>query len=1055
MKLNVHKNKKTMTMRSIKSQLTTTVLLCILLPTGLIGGAAYSLLYDLIKKNLIEEVGEIADERYEELRIRLRDDNKWGKNLLDSIIASCGPDIESINTCIQPQLEQFIAIHPNASLTFHSGLESDVVKGATGLSIEELNNSFHPGQIAAISISPRSGASLYSVKATDSVSGFHLVSTYPTQDLQEIFSGSQALGQSGETFLTNNKGFFITKPRYSSSQGITKPILSLPMKHCLHHQSGEILDLDYRSIPVIHGFRFVPEIGGGCIMAHIDQAEAFAPLRQLTMALGLVTCLVAFAAWLLATMMSRKITQPLIAVGHMARALSEGDFTHRIPLTGFAEIADLSQLFNSMANQLIDSISQLVASKQLLGKKVVECNTELYGRNRKYYSVIQTTGDGFWQVDKEGVLLEVNPAYARLSGYTEPELIGMRISGLEAQETSEATAEHIRKIIQQGSDTFETRHRRKDGSIWDVEVNASFISEDGGYFVCFFRDITERKQAEQELRIAASAFETQEGIMITDTQGIIVRVNRAFTRITGYTPEEAIGNKASILKSGRHDQKFYRNIESILHRDGLWEGEIWDHHKDGHIYPQWLSMTAVQDEKGQTIYYVSNFSDITERKASEDKIKSLAFYDSLTGLPNRRLLTERLEHAITLNARTGHHGALLFLDLDDFKLLNDTQGHGAGDELLTEVARRLKSCVRKADSVARLGGDEFVVLMEKFNHASEQVAIQVKTVAEKIITVLAEPYLLSSVLHNCSCSIGIVLFNGSDKTASTLMSQADTAMYAAKKTGKNAYRFFDQVMQKELEQRAKFESSLRKAIDNEQFELFYQPQVDDKSLIIGVEALIRWHHPELGLIHPAEFLPLAEETGIILVIGHWVLETACIQLKAWKNIESTRKLSIAVNVSAKQLYQPGFVDEVREVVEKYAIDPSQLKLELTEKMVLEKIDITLGKMLSLKAIGVILSMDDFGIGYSSLSFLRTLPFDQIKVDKSFVNGIRENSTDAFIVSCVLNLGQLLGINVIVEGVENVEQYELLKSMGCTVFQGYFFGLPAPAKELETIFVQGF
>jgi diguanylate cyclase (GGDEF)-like protein len=466
-------------------------------------------------------------------------------------------------------------------------------------------------------------------------------------------------------------------------------------------------------------------------------------------------------------------------------------------------------------------------------------------------------------------------------------------------------------------------------------------------------------------------------------------------------------------------------------------------------------MTAVKDEQGQINHYVSNFSDITDRKASEDKIKSLAFYDSLTGLPNRRLLAERLEHAVTLNARTGHHGALLFLDLDNFKLLNDTQGHGAGDELLTEVARRLKGCVRKADSVARLGGDEFVVLMEKFNQASDQVAIQVKTVAEKIIVVLAEPYHLSTVLHHCSCSIGIVLFNGSDKTAAMLMSQADTAMYAAKKMGKNAYRFFDQVMQQELEQRAKFELSLRQAIDNEQFELFYQPEVDDENRIIGVEALIRWHHPELGLILPARFLPLAEETGIILIIGRWVLETACKQLKAWRNLPSTEKLSISVNISAKQLYQPDFVETVREIVEKYAIDPWQLKLELTEKMVLEKIDTSIGKMLSLKGIGVVLSMHNFGTGYSSLSYLRTLPFDQIKIDKSFMDGIKENSTDAFIVKSVLNLGQLLGINVVVEGIENAEQHKIVKSIGGKVFQGYFLGHPVPVDELEAIFAPSF
>lgn len=1042
-------------MQSIKSQLTTTMLLCILLPTLLIGGAAYNVLYDSIKKYFIEEVGEVADARHHELRIHLLDNDQKNLNLLASLINLCGSAIASINNCAKPKLEQFSATYPAMSLTFHSGIDSDIRLGTNSLSIEEVNNPFLPGQISALSSTRENKNTFYSFVSKDTGSGFYLITTYPSQDLQKIFSTSPVLGTSGEVFLADNQGFFISQPRYSLAQGTVKPIAATPMQHCLQQQSSEILALDYRNIPVIHGFRFIPEIGGGCIMAHIEQAEAFKPLRQLTMALALATSFILFSAWLIAVTLSKKITKPIFAAGEMARALSEGDFTQRLPLTGFTEISELSQVFNRMANQLIDSIDHLVKTKQMLGKKVVACNSELYDRHRKYYSVVQTISDGFWRVDKNGWLLEVNPAYARLSGYSETELVAMHICNLEAQETPDQTAEHIQKIIQIGSDTFESRHRRKDGSLWDVEINASFISEDDGYFVCFFRDISKRKAAEQEMRIAACAFETQEGIMITDTNGIIVRVNRAFTRITGYTSQEVVGNKASILKSGRHDKKFYREIDRSLHREGAWEGEIWDHHKDGHIYPQWLAMTTVKNEQGQINYYVSNFSDITDRKASEDKIKSLAFYDSLTGLPNRRLLAERLEHAITLNARTGHHGALLFLDLDNFKFLNDTQGHGAGDELLTEVANRLKGCVRKADSVARLGGDEFVVLMEKFNQVSDQVAIQVKTVAEKIIAVLAEPYHLSTVLHHCSCSVGIVLFNGSEKTAPMLMSQADTAMYAAKKMGKNAYRFFDETMQKELEQRGKFEFSLRQAIDNEQFELFYQPEVDSENRMLGVEALIRWHHPEWGLIPPGQFLPLAEETGVILIIGRWVLETACKQLKAWKNSPLTEKLTLSVNISAKQLYQPNFVETVREIINQYAINPCQLKLELTEKMVLEKIDTNIGKMLNLKAIGVVLAMDNFGTGYSSLNYLRTLPFDQIKIDRSFMTAIKENSTDAFIVSSILNLGQLLGMTVVVEGIENAEQYGLVKSMGCKSFQGYFFGHPVSIEAIEIIFAPDF
>ncbi len=1161
-------------MRSIKTHLTVTLLLCILLPTGLIGATACWSVYNGIRENRIKDVGHIALVRYEELRMRLHRDNERSKELLDTLIAACRYSDAGINACAKAKLEQFAAINHAVGFVFHSGSENDLAVGSNAILFDKLNIPFLPGQIAATS--KVNGVSLLSLIAIDSASGFSLVTTYTGQELQEIFVSSLVLGQSGETFLADNQGFFITKPRYPSQQGVIRPISAVPMQQCLRGESGQAMNADYRDISIIHGFRPVPEIGGGCIMAHIDQVEAFAPLRQLSISLGGLAFLFACSAWLIATVIGRNMARPITALADMAQTLSRGDFTQRVSSTGYLEIVELSQLFNSMAGQLDNTLSRLKASEFELEQKVVERTAELHQRHRKYHSVIRATGEGFWQVDRDGRLLEVNPAYARFSGYSEAELVGMRITDLEAQETPDETAKHIRKVMRHGMDTFETRHRRKDGSLWDVEVNASFISEDGGYFVGFFKDITESKRitnsltesrnllqsvidtapvrifwkdresrylgcnsifardvgeqspldvigkddsqlgavehaelyrsddrrimasglpkldleqslmtldgrqvwlkisktplrneqgetigvlgvytditkskrVEQELRIAAIAFETQEGITITDANEIIVRVNQAFTQITGYTAEEVIGNKPSILKSGRHDQDFYSAMHDALKNDGQWEGEIWDRHKDGHIYPKWLAITAVKDDLGHVTHYVGNFTDITERKASDEKIKSLAFYDTLTQLANRRLLTERLEHAIAIQARTGYYGALLFLDLDNFKLLNDTQGHGVGDELLIEVANRLKACVRETDAVARLGGDEFIVLLEELDRASDSSAVQAKMVAEKIVAALAKPYVLSSVVHNCSSSIGIVLFGDFDITADTVLAQADTAMYAAKKSGKNTYRFFDPAMQQELEHRAKFESALRQAINNEQLKLFYQPQVDDKEQMIGVEALIRWHHPELGLILPLQFIPMAEESDIILIIGRWVLETACAQLKAWKHQPSARKLSIAVNVSAKQFYQPGFVGEVREIMEQYAIEPMQLKLELTESMVLKEMDAAIEKMLELKSIGVLLAMDDFGTGYSSLSYLKNLPFDQIKIDKSFVDGIKENNNDAFIVRSVFTLGKLMGINVVAEGVENLEQDELLKSLGCMVFQGYLFGKPVPVDELE-------
>ena len=597
---------------------------------------------------------------------------------------------------------------------------------------------------------------------------------------------------------------------------------------------------------------------------------------------------------------------------------------------------------------------------------------------------------------------------------------------------------------------------RRDGELRWLKTRSQTFFETDGINQCPIRtvgavhDITEKKLAEQEQRIFATAFQTQEGIIITDVNQIIVRVNQAFTNITGYSPQEAIGNKPSMLKSGRHDCDFYRVMQKALRNEGYWQGEIWDQHKDGHIYPKWLTITAVKDSGNETTHYVGNFCDITERKEAEDQIHLLAFYDPLTQLPNRTLLIERLEHAIATHSHIQNYGALFFLDLDNFKILNDTQGHRIGDDLLIEAGKRLMNCVTEVDTVSRLGGDEFVILLEELGENVSNVILHASSVADKIIAALNEPYHLNNVVHYSSVSIGIVLFHSNETSVSSILASADAAMYQAKKSGKNTYRFFDPSMQHALEQRSKLEIALRNAIANEELRLLYQPLVDDLGQIVSVEALIRWQHPEQGLIAPMQFIPLAEETGLIITIGQWVLDTVCAQLEAWKDRAETRKLSIAVNISAKQFFQNNFVHELQSLLLQYAIEPLQLKLELTESMVLENIDVAIEKMHELKSLGIILSLDDFGTGYSSLSYLKQLPFDQIKIDKSFMQGIIDNSNDSFIIQTVISLGQRLGMDVVAEGIEDDEQWKLLKSLGCATFQGFHFCQPIPTHELVRI-----
>ncbi len=556
---------------------------------------------------------------------------------------------------------------------------------------------------------------------------------------------------------------------------------------------------------------------------------------------------------------------------------------------------------------------------------------------------------------------------------------------------------------------------------------------------------------DQQLRIAATAFETQEGILITDLNHRIIRVNSAFTRLTGYTAEEAMGQTPEMLKSGEHDADFYPNMWEEIAKNKFWQGEIKSRRKNGEIYLAWLTTTVVvSDDDSHVTNYVSVFSDITMRKQAEEQIHQLAFYDSLTKLPNRRLLVDRLRHAMTAGVRKLDHGALLFIDLDNFKVLNDTKGHDVGDLLLIETARRLQECVRGADSVARLGGDEFIVMLEGLGAERDQAAAQAKLVGEKIRNALGQLYLLGKFEHHSSCSIGISLFRDHEITVDELLKRADTAMYQAKASGRNALRFFDPSMQAVLESRSLLEAELRNALTEKHFSLFYQVQVNSSNQPIGAEALIRWINPTKGVVMPNEFIQLAEETGLILPIGSWVMEAACAQLKLWEDNPLACELKLAVNVSGRQFHQPDFVEMVHKELNKSGVAPSKLKLELTESVVLDDIDDTIAKMHELKQLGIQFSLDDFGTGYSSLSYLTQLPLDQLKIDQSFVHNIDTKHTDAVIVQTIIGMGNILGLEVIAEGVETVAQREFLNRAGCTRYQGYLFSRPVTNEEFENV-----
>lgn len=575
-------------------------------------------------------------------------------------------------------------------------------------------------------------------------------------------------------------------------------------------------------------------------------------------------------------------------------------------------------------------------------------------------------------------------------------------------------------------------------------------------FLRLFNQQTALQKANEELRIAAIAFNSQDGIVVTDAHSVILRVNPAFTELTGYTAEEAIGQTPALLKSGHHDAEFYSQMWHALIENHYWQGEIWNRRKSGEIYPEWLTITAVLDSHQQISHFVSVFNDITQRKLAEEQILQLAFYDPLTHLPNRRLLMDRTNQAKLNSSRSHQYGAILFMDLDQFKTLNDTQGHDIGDLLLIEVAKRLTACVRKIDTVARLGGDEFVLLLEELGNTPDHAAAHAQMIGEKVLTSLRQPYQLKQYEYRTSASLGISLFYNDDISVETLFKQADTAMYEAKNAGRNAWRFFDPQMRVVLEARMAMEADLQQAINRQQLQLYYQTQVDSERHILGAEALLRWQHPDKGLILPNQFIPLAEETGLIIPIGLWVLETTCRQIQYWdsQGILSPR-FQLSVNVSASQFRHSSFVDQLGEILARVNVDPRRLKLELAESVFIQNAADTADKMHQLKSLGLTFSIDDFGTGYSSLSYLKQLPLDQLKIDRSFICDLGQNDNATVLVQTIIGMSRNLGLHVIAEGVESEAQVKSLIEFGCPSFQGYLFCRPLPDSDFISLLYQSY
>jgi diguanylate cyclase (GGDEF)-like protein/PAS domain S-box-containing protein len=712
---------------------------------------------------------------------------------------------------------------------------------------------------------------------------------------------------------------------------------------------------------------------------------------------------------------------------------------------------------NVPADITIGDIDAILTSKgvQLLG----DAHTTVTRSEARYRHLINRMKALVVEHTPTGEILYTNQAITLITGFSAEELCGCNWLAWVLPVHESTCQDQLRQQFIDSNELidFRTSIRTADGSRKVISWNsANVLNVDSlvERIICFGVDITKHVRAEQELSIAGIAFESQEGMIVTDAKGTILRVNNAFTSITGYTAEEVIGKNPRILKSGRQSADFYASMWAVINNNGTWSGEVWNLRKNGECYPERLSITAVIGSDGIVSHYVGTLADITMSKAAAEKIKHLAFYDPLTDLPNRLLLRDRLKLALVSSRRSGRKGALLFIDMDDFKTLNDSFGHDIGDLLLQQIARRLESCVREGDTVARLGGDEFVVMLEDLNEQAFEAVTQTELIGNKILVAFNQPYQLAMHYYHCTPSIGAILFTDHGHSVDELIKQADIAMYQAKAAGRNALRFFDPQMQVIIDARVAMEADLRLALEKNQFELYYQPQVNHDHQIIGAEVLIRWQHPQRGFIPPADFIPLAEGTGLILPIGQWVLETACTQIKSWENHSSARHLQLAVNVSARQFHQLDFVEQVTLALHNAAIDPKKLKMELTESLVLDNIDETIIKMNALQEIGVSFSMDDFGTGFSSLAYLTELPLNQLKIDQSFVRNIGVRPTNAVIVQTIIGMADNLSMEVIAEGVETEEQRAFLELHGCPVIQGYLFSKPVPLEQFEALLKQG-
>jgi diguanylate cyclase (GGDEF)-like protein/PAS domain S-box-containing protein len=694
--------------------------------------------------------------------------------------------------------------------------------------------------------------------------------------------------------------------------------------------------------------------------------------------------------------------------------------------------------FRNEKGQIMGTIS---AGEDITERRQIEAEVRA-GRDR-LSAIFNATLDAVWVVDQYGELIDVNPAASEMLGYSREELLDMGVKDFEVCHDEAKVWKTIAWVQSEGSARFESQHRRKDGTVIDVEVSISDVPTES-VSVAYVRDITQRKRAEEQLKQAASVFEyANEGISITNADGTILEVNQAFTQITGYSRDEVLGQNPRVLKSGRHDARFYGQMWGALKTKGHWSGEIWNRRKNGEVYAEFLTISAIKDEKGVIQRFVALFADITAIKEQQKQLERMAHYDLLTGLPNRALLSDRLHQAMAQSVRHKMLLAVVYLDLDGFKEVNDTHGHDVGDQMLIQLSHRMQHALREGDTLSRLGGDEFVaVLLDLKDH--EDCA----QILDRLLDACAEPVWAGGLELQISASLGVSFFPQTNPLdPDQLLRQADQAMYQAKQLGKNCYHLFDDEQDRSVRGRYDSLQRIRQALTHDEFMLYFQPKVNMRTgEVIGAEALIRWQHPERGLLPPGMFLPLIENHMLTVDVGNWVLDQALLQIETWKS--EGLSIPVSVNIDALHLQQHDFVERLFEKLDNHPeVAVGDLQLEVLETSALGNITQVSEIIQACRERGVGFALDDFGTGYSSLTYLKRLAANLLKIDRSFVLDMLEDPDDLAILEGVLGLAAAFRREVIAEGVETIEIGEMLLLMGCELGQGYAIARPMPAWQL--------